>query len=407
MKMYALVVGIADYKHINPLPATVVNDAQGLWSVLMDPRTCAYDKDRVTLLLNEQATRDGLRRAFKDAAQKCDNDSTFLLFVSCHGGRIENGKNSCEYLLPADTVSENEETLARTAISGERLTRYLKAIQARKLVAIFDCCHAAGIGQAKHPGPLRLKTGLSEQYYNQLKTGFGRVVFCSSRDTEYSYVRANDSNSIFTKHLLAGLRGGAPGPGGVIRVFDLFHYLQPKVTAEEPNQHPVFKCEVEDNFPIALHTGGKGSPLPTAPKDDFKYDVFISYSHHEPDRSWTHQILVPKLEERAIRVCIDSQFSLGRIIINQMERAVENSRYTLAVLSPAYLESNFAELENYLAEHVGLELGERRLLAVMRESCRPRLSMRARLWLDMQNADETDANVDRLVRELRLPPTDE
>ena len=88
----------------------------------------------------------------------------------------------------------------------------------------------------------------------------------------------------------------------------------------------------------------------------------------------------------------------------EMARAVEQSRYTLAVLSPAYLTSNFTELENVLAEHLGLEKSQRRLLAVLREPCSPRLGMRARLWLDMTEDEELERNVERLVYELRQSP---
>jgi hypothetical protein len=90
--------------------------------------------------------------------------------------------------------------------------------------------------------------------------------------------------------------------------------------------------------------------------------------------------------------------------MTEMEKAIEDSRYTLAVLSPKYIESNFTEVENLLAEHMGLELSQRRLLAVMRESCEPRVGIRARLWLDMRNDREFEINIARLVRELRMLP---
>ena len=45
---------------------------------------------------------------------------------------------------------------------------------------------------------------------------------------------------------------------------------------------------------------------------------------------------------------------------------------------PRLLAGNFTELESVLAEHLGLEASERRLVAVMREPCRPRLGIRAR-----------------------------
>lgn len=57
-----------------------------------------------------------------------------------------------------------------------------------------------------------------------------------------------------------------------------------------------------------------------------------------------------------------------------------------------------------MAEQLGLEKSEWRLLPVMRESCTPRLGIRARLWLDMTNDDELDLNIERLVYELRQSP---
>lgn len=93
-------------------------------------------------------------------------------------------------------------------------------------------------------------------------------------------------------------------------------------------------------------------------------------------------------------------------MISQMERAVEESRYTLAVLTPDYLQSNFTSLENILAEHLGLERSERRLIAVLREPCEPRLSLRAHLWLNMIEDGEVPAALDRLAAELREPVED-
>lgn len=138
---------------------------------------------------------------------------------------------------------------------------------------------------------------------------------------------------------------------------------------------------------------------------EFDYDAFISYRHQEPIRTWVRNVLIPRLEAGGLRVCVDYRdFRLGEMLVPAMERAVEKSRYTLAILSPAYLTSNFTELENILAEHLGLEEGQRRLLVVMREQCTPRLGMRARLWLDMTNDGEFEVNVAGLITELRRPP---
>src|SRR3954470_20780766 len=113
----AVVVGIADYQHINRLPQTVLDDAQSVAAVLTNPSTCGYDPAQVVPVLNERATKDTLRSALDDAAKKCDADSTFVFYVSGHGGQVEDGDHRGEYLLPVDTVYEDGESLARTAVS--------------------------------------------------------------------------------------------------------------------------------------------------------------------------------------------------------------------------------------------------------------------------------------------------
>jgi hypothetical protein len=87
-------------------------------------------------------------------------------------------------------------------------------------------------------------------------------VLASSRGSESSWVQPGADHNVFTKHLLAGLRGGVPAPDGLVRVFDLFHYLQARVNAEQPNQHPLLKAEVEEDIPIALSLGGQSAPRP-------------------------------------------------------------------------------------------------------------------------------------------------
>ena len=57
------------------------------------------------------------------------------------------------------------------------------------------------------------------------------------------------NHGTFTRYLLEGLRGGARGHRGVIRVMDLFDFVQENLTRANPPQHPVFKAELEQNFP--------------------------------------------------------------------------------------------------------------------------------------------------------------
>jgi hypothetical protein len=76
----------------------------------------------------------------------------------------------------------------------------------------------------------------------------------------------------------------------------------------------------------------------------------------------------------------------------------------MAVLTPAYLSSNFTDFENVLAQHLGLEQSQRRLIGVLREPCTPRLGLRALYYLDMTDDAEFDLGVARLAAQLRDPP---
>ena len=403
---HALIIGIADYANIRKLPK--VRDAEDLAAALVDPALCGYDPKNATVLLDGEATREKIRAGFEALKDRCDAESTVFLYFSGHGGQVNQGPNKGQYLLPVEVVYPGDEDLARTAISGAEFTAALNAIKAKRLTVVLDCCHAGGIGEPKDIVPAaRVDPGLSDDYLNVLKVGTGRVIISATRGTDPAYVREGAKYGVFTGHFLDGLRGAARGDGGVIRILDLYTYVQQKVITDQPSQRPVLKVELEDNYPITLYQGGK-APAPTPaekPADGFVYDVFISYRQQEPDKTWVRKTLVPRLKAEGLKVFIDYiDFRLGAPIVKEMERAVIQSRYTVGVLSPSYLKSNFTDLESVLAEHIGLEQSQQRFIGVMRENCKPRLGIRARYYLDMTDEDEFDAAVDRLVAQIRQSP---
>jgi len=142
--------------------------------------------------------------------------------------------------------------------------------------------------------------------------------------------------------------------------------------------------------------------MPPGGRAEIRFDVFVSYRQQEPDASWVRTVLVPGLQQRDVRVCVDYRsFRLGAPLVLEMGRAVECSRYTLAILTPRFNASAFTELETVLAEHLGLEQTQNRLLLILREPTPARLGLRARLWLDLTDDSTVDEGLDRLGVELR------
>jgi hypothetical protein len=110
-----------------------------------------------------------------------------------------------------------------------------------------------------------VKAGLDEKTYAALAEGAGRVIMASSRSSEVSLVFQGMRNSLFSHYLLEALRGASADRGdGLVRVFDVFHFVSDRVPshaeANQAIQHPIFKAQdVETNFPLALRLGGKSA----------------------------------------------------------------------------------------------------------------------------------------------------
>lgn len=403
---FALVVGIANYEKINRLPSTVIKDAQDIYELLIDPHHCGYSKDNVTLLTDKEASKTSLLKALTQLAGQSDRDSTVFIYISSHGGQVEYGPHQGEYLLPIDADYTSGASLAETAISGTQFTEAFRAITARKVLVIFDCCHSGGIGQPKDPTVPTLKTGLPESYYDALKEGTGRVILASSRSSESSYVFPDADNSLFTKHLLAGIKGGIPSADGLIRIFDLFEYIQPKVTVEESQQHPLFKAEIEENFAIALYLGGQKNIIPQV-EPGFRYDAYISYVDREPDTTWVWDTLVPRLEDAGLKIAVSGdveQPGVARVV--NIERGMQQAKRTIIVLSENYLSNTMAEFENTLGQTMGIQEGTYRLLPLktmpFEDSLLPtRLSMLT--TLNLSHPRRAEREFQRLIRELQNP----
>ncbi len=403
---YALVVGIAEYRHVARLPAAVRHDAQAVRDLLADPQHCGYPPGHVALLLDETATRDAILTALSGLAARTSAGSSLFVYISGHGAQVTSGARAGEYILPVDTVFQSDETLASTAISGNEFTAIMAAIPARKVLVVFDCCHAGGLGQAKDATAPMIKAGLPARYYERLAAGRGRAILSSSRDSEPSYVLPGAVHSLFTQHLLAGLGGGAPSADGLIRVFDLFEYIQPRVTFDQPVQHPVFQADLEENFPVALHPGRRKDSPPPA-ESGLPYDAYLSYADQAPDSTWVWETLLPRLEREGVRVAVSgASRDPGVPVIVGIERGILQAKRTVIVLSEAYLEDNMANFENVVAQSLGIEEGAYRLLPVKItpvDENRIPLRLRMLATLDLIDPRHADREFGRLASALRGP----
>ena len=135
---------------------------------------------------------------------------------------------------------------------------------------------------------------------------------------------------------------------------------------------------------------------------EFSHDVFISYSHK--DKPWVSTVLVKALRDHGLRVLVDeSDFEIGHSSIENMADAVQQSRRTLAVLTPNWVGSEWTRFEGLLTAQEDPTGARGRLMPILRQKCDPPKWLSIRSYLDMVDDSAVSRQMERLLRALGRP----
>jgi Caspase domain len=273
---YALLIGVGECEYSRwSLPITV-KDVTAVKEILVDPNLCSYPNEHIRLLCNADATHEGILDGLqwlKEVAGR-DPEATIIVYYSGHGWL--NPVDSSYYLIPNDT---NPGEISDSALAGAEFTRALQGINSQKLLVILDCCHAEGIASAKgNEMEFKLPNGLNfkppkgftpksaKGQFATLADGKGVAILSSSDSHQLSWIRKDQTYSVFTYHLIDALRGAGNQEGDLeVTVMNLIDYLGKTVpeTARseyQAEQKPQSDFKGSNYFPIALLRGGKGLP---------------------------------------------------------------------------------------------------------------------------------------------------
>lgn len=136
--------------------------------------------------------------------------------------------------------------------------------------------------------------------------------------------------------------------------------------------------------------------MPATPPET-TYDVFISYSH--TDEAWVWEWLIPRLKAAGLAVCTDREsFEIGIPALINMENAVDTSRHTLLVLTPAYLASEWTMYEQLLTQSQDPSGLRRRTLPVLRQPCKLPLRIAMLTYADLTGKLNEEAELAKIVR---------
>ncbi|MEU6348449.1 caspase family protein [Streptomyces sp. NPDC047072] len=234
---------VATYEHDDPglgrLTAPA-HDAEALAEVLRDPAVAGFD---VTLLVNEPHYRVG--EAVGELFDGRRSDDLVLLYFTGHGLKDEDGRL---YLAMRNT---RRGSLLFTSLPAEQVDQAMAGSESRRQVLILDCCYS-GAFPAR-----RLAKSAPGVHTLERFQGRGRTVLTASDAMQYSYegdrLSGSAVQSVFTRHLVTGLREGAADldGDGDITLDELYRYVHDRVVDEMPQQRPKRQDNVEGRIVIA------------------------------------------------------------------------------------------------------------------------------------------------------------
>jgi hypothetical protein len=407
---HALVVGIARYDHLRPLPAAIAEDVRRVQAMLEDPQRSGYV--RVRSLQDKEASSPKILGELAELA-KVPATSTVFLYFSCHGGRTRSGKH---FLLPVEARYSNNDGEYYDAISGTDFRDALKAIPARRVLVFLDCCYAAGIVAKDAGAPVDVvepqfeKAGLTSDFSPEtFQSGSGRVLLSAARSDEVASILSGEPNSLFTTHLLEALDGRAADADGYVRVFELFNYVQGRVR-ERGSQRVIFTGQdMDEDFAVA-YAGRKPAipaatvaetPAPTTPKSPFKEDVFLSFA--PSDKQWVRGTLLARLRTAGLTIATGAQLPYGDFRVLAIARAVQECKRVLLVVSEESLRDRVGKVIAALALTRTLQSGELPLVPVLRVDPSKLPLIHASLVGPDFSKGEDEETWENLIENLRAP----
>src|ERR1700704_1586188 len=101
-----------------------------------------------------------------------------------------------------------------------------------------------------------------------------------------------------------------------------------------------------------------------------EYDLFISYTEiDENDQNWVEGHLIHALGLPENRIITQKTFRPGASVLEEFNRAITTSRYTLLVLSPSYFADKWSTFSEQLVSFANIVNQQKRLIPLLRRPC--------------------------------------
>ena len=232
-------------------PAT---DAQGLRDVLADPRIGGFNVNACM-----DATAEQWRHLIGDFFLEGTREDLLLLYVSGHGVKDQAGRL---YFAATDTRLDK---LITTGVAATFSQEVAHTSRSNRVLLIFDTCFSGAFARGFQQRGAAATISAGEYFRDTT----GTVVMTASDALQYALeedsVKSIGQPSVFTRHLIQGLRTGEADKDGdgQITSEDLYKYVVDKVRAETQAQRPQrWAFGLDRDIVVAANAHPRPAPLP-------------------------------------------------------------------------------------------------------------------------------------------------
>jgi hypothetical protein len=236
VRIYAVIVGIAAYNHMPTLKYTD-DDAYQMYAFLKSPEGGALPDERISLLIDESASRSNILRAMKSTFAKADRNDVIMLYYSGHGlpGSF----------LPIDFDGYNN------VIEHYEIKEILEQSEAKHKICFADACHSGSMLAMKSPFNATKMNSFFEGFE---KADAGTALFTSSKSEEISMETTGLRQGIYSHYLIRGLSGEADFDNNkIVSISELYLFVSKNVKSYTGNrQNPVIAGNYDEDMPVAI-----------------------------------------------------------------------------------------------------------------------------------------------------------
>ena len=226
---WALIIGIDKYENVRELNYAV-KDAESIQDILVSKFD--FPRDNITLLKNEDATKQSIIQAFSDITIKAKQNDRVLIYFAGHGETMDLSEGGeMGYLLPVDGRKNN---LYVSSIGMDELEKISLMSNAKHILYLVDACY----GGMAAVGARGLDASSTPNYIEKITNNRSVQIITAGGRGEQVIEKPKWGHSAFTLNINRGLEGGNAdlNADGYITANELGMYLNEKVTIDSENQ---------------------------------------------------------------------------------------------------------------------------------------------------------------------------